>query len=170
MYGKSTLGKGLGYGVNITIKKYLSSIVAISFTGGGNKSTCRKPEKYYIHLDQYRLSVKLLNASEWVSVVQRQLSNCSAISWREQVNFKWDDFRPLGWIGFFFVVLAHWNNSFLYVYDAEENKKQHIWHFIFMFGVKSLDFLQNDKQNMLKLIINLIDNIKSVTSPIQHEQ
>jgi len=39
-----------------------------------------------------------------------------------------------------------------------------------MFGVKSLDFLQNDKQDMLKLIINLIDNIKSVTSPIQHEQ
>jgi hypothetical protein len=57
----------------------------------------------------------------------------------------------------FFIVLAHWNNSFFYVYDAEENKKQHIWHFIFMFGVKSLDFLQNDKQNMLKLIINLID-------------
>jgi hypothetical protein len=26
-----------------------------------------------------------------VSVVQRQFSNFSAISWREQVNFQWDD-------------------------------------------------------------------------------
>jgi len=69
MAGKSTLGKGLGYGVDVTIKKYFSSIVAISFTGGGNRSTWRKTEKYYIHLDQYRLSVTLLKASdsEWVS-------------------------------------------------------------------------------------------------------
>jgi hypothetical protein len=29
--------------------------------------------------------------SEWVSVVYRQPSNFSAISWREQVNFQWDD-------------------------------------------------------------------------------
>ena len=29
--------------------------------------------------------------SEWVIVVQRQLSNFTAISWREQVNFQWDD-------------------------------------------------------------------------------
>ena len=29
--------------------------------------------------------------SEWVIVVQRQLSNFSAISWREQINFQWDD-------------------------------------------------------------------------------
>ena len=28
---------------------------------------------------------------EWVIVVQHQLSNFSAISWREQVHFKWDD-------------------------------------------------------------------------------
>jgi hypothetical protein len=27
----------------------------------------------------------------WVIVVQRQLCNFSAISWREQVNFEWDD-------------------------------------------------------------------------------
>jgi hypothetical protein len=82
MAGKSTLGKGLGYGVKVTIKKYFSSIVAISFTGGGNQSTRRKPEKYYIHLDQYRLSVTLLNASdsERVIVVQHQLSNFSATS------------------------------------------------------------------------------------------
>jgi len=41
---KSTLGKGLGYGVNVTIKKYLSYIVVISFTGGGNRSDRTKPE------------------------------------------------------------------------------------------------------------------------------
>jgi hypothetical protein len=29
--------------------------------------------------------------SEWVSVVYRQLSNSSAISWREPVHFQWDD-------------------------------------------------------------------------------
>ena len=29
--------------------------------------------------------------SEWVIVVYRQFSNFSAISWREQVNFQWDD-------------------------------------------------------------------------------
>jgi hypothetical protein len=29
--------------------------------------------------------------SEWVIVVKRQLSNYSAISWREQVNVQWDD-------------------------------------------------------------------------------
>ena len=29
--------------------------------------------------------------SEWVIVALRQLSNFSAISWREQVNFHWDD-------------------------------------------------------------------------------
>ena len=52
--------------------------------------------------------------SEWVSVWQ-QFSNCSAISWREQVHFQWDgdDFRFVldqyaSWI---FLVLAHWNNS-----------------------------------------------------------
>jgi hypothetical protein len=28
---------------------------------------------------------------EWVIVAYRQLSNFSAISWREQVNFKWDN-------------------------------------------------------------------------------
>ena len=29
--------------------------------------------------------------SEWVIVVYRQFRNFSAISWREQVNFQWDD-------------------------------------------------------------------------------
>jgi hypothetical protein len=29
--------------------------------------------------------------SEWVIVVLRQFSKLSAISWREQVNFQWDD-------------------------------------------------------------------------------
>jgi len=29
--------------------------------------------------------------SEWVIVVKCQLSNFSAISWREQVNFQWED-------------------------------------------------------------------------------
>jgi hypothetical protein len=29
--------------------------------------------------------------SEWVGVAMRQLSNCSAISWQEQVNFQRND-------------------------------------------------------------------------------
>jgi hypothetical protein len=29
--------------------------------------------------------------SEWVIVVVRQYSNCSAISWRVQVKFQWED-------------------------------------------------------------------------------
>jgi hypothetical protein len=29
--------------------------------------------------------------SEWVIITLRQLSNFSTISWREQVNFQWDD-------------------------------------------------------------------------------
>jgi hypothetical protein len=32
-----------------------------------------------------------MGVSEWVIVVERQSSNISAISWREQVNFQWDD-------------------------------------------------------------------------------
>jgi len=28
---------------------------------------------------------------EWAIVAYRQLSNLSAISWREQFNFQWDD-------------------------------------------------------------------------------
>jgi hypothetical protein len=32
-----------------------------------------------------------MGVSEWLIVVERQFSNISAISWREQVNFKWDD-------------------------------------------------------------------------------
>jgi hypothetical protein len=43
---KSTLGKGLSYDVDVTIKKYLSYIVVISFTGGGNRSDGTKPNKY----------------------------------------------------------------------------------------------------------------------------
>jgi hypothetical protein len=35
----------LGYGVDVTIKKYLSYIVVISFTGGGNRNDRTKPEK-----------------------------------------------------------------------------------------------------------------------------
>ena len=29
--------------------------------------------------------------SEWVIIVYRQFSNCSAISWREQLNYQWND-------------------------------------------------------------------------------
>ena len=32
-----------------------------------------------------------MGVSEWVIVVERQFSNISAMSWREQVNFQWDD-------------------------------------------------------------------------------
>jgi hypothetical protein len=39
----------------------------------------------------------------------------SAISWREQVNFKWDDdevrFHKTNTLTWIFIVLAHWNNS-----------------------------------------------------------
>jgi hypothetical protein len=30
---------------------------------------------------------------EWAIVVQRQFSNFSSISWREQVNFQWNDYN-----------------------------------------------------------------------------
>ena len=39
---------------------------------------------------QSHLFVKRNETSEWVIVALRQLSNSSAISWREQVNFQWD--------------------------------------------------------------------------------
>jgi hypothetical protein len=44
-----------------------------------------------------------------------QLSNFSAISWREQVNFQWDDDKIRFVLDkhteLIFKVLAHWNNS-----------------------------------------------------------
>jgi hypothetical protein len=53
--------------------------------------------------------------SEWVIAVYRQLSNFSAISWRNQLIFKEMMMRfalyytnTLSWI---FPVIAHWNNS-----------------------------------------------------------
>ena len=52
---------------------------------------------------------------ECVSVVQRQLSNHSAISWWEQVNFQWNDdevrFELDKYAELDFIVLAHWTNS-----------------------------------------------------------
>jgi hypothetical protein len=38
--------------VNVTIKKYFSNIVGISFTGGGNRSDRKKQKIYYIQLYQ----------------------------------------------------------------------------------------------------------------------
>jgi len=32
-----------------------------------------------------------MSETEWANVVEHQLSNFSAISWREQANFQWDD-------------------------------------------------------------------------------
>jgi hypothetical protein len=54
--------------------------------------------------------------SEWVAVAELQLSNVSAISWREQVNFQWDDDEvPFVLVQhpelYLFIVLTHWNNS-----------------------------------------------------------
>ena len=37
------------------------------------------------------LSYKSFGVSEWVIVFKRQISNFSPISWREQINFQWDD-------------------------------------------------------------------------------
>ena len=51
----------------------------------------------------------------WVIVVLNQLSNFSAISWQEQVNFQWDDeedrffTRSTHFSFWIFIVLAHWN-------------------------------------------------------------
>ena len=54
--------------------------------------------------------------SDWVIVVELQVSNSSAISWREQAMFWWDD----DYVHFvldqqaefdFYIVLVHWNNS-----------------------------------------------------------
>jgi len=49
-----------------------------------------------------------------VIVVLRQLSNFSAISWREKVNCQWDgdDVRTRTYkLSWSFTVLVHWNNS-----------------------------------------------------------
>jgi hypothetical protein len=45
--------------------------------------------------------------SEWVIVAQHQLSNFSVISWREQVNFQWDDEE------FYFVLDQHVDHGFI---------------------------------------------------------
>ena len=37
------------------------------------------------------MSYSLIVLSEWVIVVYCQMTNFSAISWREQVTFQWDD-------------------------------------------------------------------------------
>ena len=63
----------------------------------------------YIHISKH------LFAQEWVIVAYHQLSNFTAISWREQLIFNeilmrsvlFYTFR-LCWI---FIVLSHWNNS-----------------------------------------------------------
>jgi hypothetical protein len=65
----------------------------------------------------YKITLLVLSSGgEWMIVDYRQISNFSAISWREQVNFQWDDdevrfvldHHAYNWI---FIVLAHWNNS-----------------------------------------------------------
>jgi hypothetical protein len=57
---------------------------------------------------------------EWVServiVVYRQLSNFSGVSWREQVNFQWDDDDEVC-----FVLDQH---ASLYFYSASSLKQQ----------------------------------------------
>ena len=45
----------------------------------------------YVVLKSSKSLVGDRGKSEWVIVVQRQFSNFSTISWREQVNFQWDD-------------------------------------------------------------------------------
>jgi hypothetical protein len=48
----------------------------------------------------------------WLVVVVRQFRNFSTILWWVQVNFQWEDGEvQLHWVGFFLIVLAHWNNS-----------------------------------------------------------
>ena len=42
----------LCYGVKVTIKKYFSNIVGISFTGRGNRSDRKNQKIYYIQLEQ----------------------------------------------------------------------------------------------------------------------
>ena len=42
-------------------------------------------------MNKNKLSKWTLGVSEWVIVVKCQLSNFSAISWREQVNLQWTD-------------------------------------------------------------------------------
>jgi hypothetical protein len=41
-----SLGLGLEYGVSCHFQQYFSYIVAVSFIGGGNRSTRRKPPTY----------------------------------------------------------------------------------------------------------------------------
>ena len=55
--------------------------------------------------------------SEWVIVALCQLSNFSAISWQEQINFQWNDDKvPFVLdqhteLDFYSATEAHWNNS-----------------------------------------------------------
>jgi hypothetical protein len=54
-----------------------------------------------------------LQVSEWVIAALHQLCNYSSISWREQVNFQWDNddvrFDLNQHAELDFIVLAHWN-------------------------------------------------------------
>jgi hypothetical protein len=67
---------------------------------------------------------------EWVSewlLFNALKSNCSTISWQEQVTFQWDDYvlyksKKLSWI---FIVLAHW-------------KKQSVWKSVVPVGYIAL--------------------------------
>jgi hypothetical protein len=45
----------------------------------------------WFSLQSYKNVIKEGVCSEWVIVVQSQLNNFAAMSWREQVNFQWDD-------------------------------------------------------------------------------
>ena len=73
----------------------------------------------------YRLAISLffLLSNLNIQILLKQLSewllfntNSAVISWREQVNFQWDDDEVRFVLNqyaelFFFIVLAHWNNS-----------------------------------------------------------
>ena len=63
---------------------------------------------------QYGSQDRERRVSEWGIVVYRQLSNVSAISWREQVNFQCNDeyvhLYYTNTLVLILIVIAHWNN------------------------------------------------------------
>jgi hypothetical protein len=68
----------------VMVSMLASSAVERTLSSSHWKLTCNLFSSWY----HWKIALLM---SEWVSVVLRQLSKLSAISWREQVNFQWDD-------------------------------------------------------------------------------
>ena len=73
-------------GINqLTLRKHICIMLSNVILSGGRCTVC------IIETFVKRNSENWYHLNEWVSVVKRQIINCSAISWRIQVNFQWND-------------------------------------------------------------------------------